>query len=302
MQRDPRTTISSDARENPCNLSLWQTVVAEVREQVEAEPLLASFLYSTILNHRDLAAAISFHLANKLASDVTPALMLREIFDDAFARQPDIIDAARSDIIATYERDSACLDFSTPLLYFKGFHALTAHRVAHWLWRHGHRNLALVLQNRISVAFGVDIHPAARIGKGILLDHATGVVIGETAVVEDGVSMMQSVTLGGTGKETGDRHPKIRRGVLIGPGPRFSATSKWARAPRSSPRAWCCNRCRPCGRRRRAGAGDRPGGRGTGAQDGPQPRGLQRPVAPRATVIPPRRPAPRECARRRAAP
>ncbi|GMU46083.1 MAG: serine O-acetyltransferase [Pseudomonadales bacterium] len=218
MHRDPRTTISSDARENPCNLSLWQTVVAEVREQVKAEPLLASFLYSTILNHRDLAAAISFHLANKLASDVTPALMLREIFDDAFARQPDIIDAARSDIIATYERDSACLDFSTPLLYFKGFHALTAHRVAHWLWRHEHRNLALVLQNRISVAFGVDIHPAARIGKGILLDHATGVVIGETAVVEDGVSMMQSVTLGGTGKETGDRHPKIRRGVLIGPG------------------------------------------------------------------------------------
>lgn len=218
MQPHSESTLSSAARENPCNLSLWQTVVAEVREQVEAEPLLASFLYSTILNHRDLAAAIGFHLANKLASDVTPALMLREIFDDTFARQPEIIDAARSDIIATYERDSACLDFSTPLLYFKGFHSLTAHRVAHWLWQDGHRNLALVLQNRISVTFGVDIHPAARIGRGILLDHATGVVIGETAVVEDGVSMMQSVTLGGTGKEIGDRHPKIRRGVLIGPG------------------------------------------------------------------------------------
>ena len=218
MQRDPESTLVSDARDNPCNISLWQTVVAEVREQVKTEPLLASFLYSTILNHRDLAAALGFHLANKLASDITPALMLREIFDDAFAREPGIVDAARSDIIATYERDSACLDFSTPLLYFKGFHALSAHRVSHWLWQHRHRNLALVLQNRISVAFGVDIHPAARIGKGILLDHATGVVIGETAMVEDAVSMMQSVTLGGTGKETGDRHPKIRRGVLIGPG------------------------------------------------------------------------------------
>lgn len=218
MQQDLDSRLASDARENPCNLSLWQTVVAEVRQQVEAEPLLASFLYSTILNHRDLGAALGFHLANKLNSDVTPALMLREVFDQAFAQQPEIIDAARSDIIATYERDSACLDFSTPLLYFKGFHALSAHRVSHWLWGYGRRNLALVLQNRISVAFGVDIHPAARIGKGILLDHATGVVIGETAVVEDGVSMMQSVTLGGTGKETGDRHPKIRRGVLIGPG------------------------------------------------------------------------------------
>ncbi len=217
-QADDRTPVTGTAQESSCNASLWQTVVAEVREQVAAEPLLAGFLYSTILNHRDLAAALGFHLANKLNSDVTPALMLREIFDDAFARQPEIIAAARSDIIATYERDSACLDFSTPLLYFKGFHALSAHRVAHWLWQNRQRNLALVLQNRISVAFGVDIHPAARIGKGILLDHATGVVIGETAVVEDGVSMMQSVTLGGTGKETGDRHPKIRRGVLIGPG------------------------------------------------------------------------------------
>jgi serine O-acetyltransferase len=167
---------------------------------------------------RDLSAALSFHLANKLHSDITPALMLREIFDDAFDGRPDIIDSASCDIIATYERDTASPDFSTPLLYFKGFHALTAHRVSHWLWQNRHRNLALVLQNRISVTFGVDIHPAARIGKGILLDHATGLVIGETAVVEDGVSLMQSVTLGGTGKETGDRHPKIRHGVLVGPG------------------------------------------------------------------------------------
>lgn len=218
MTRTHRQCSSASPQESPCNESLWQTVVAEVREQVKAEPLLASFLHSTILNHRDLSAALSFHLANKLHSDITPALMLREIFDDAFAGQPDIIDSARCDIIATYERDSACRDFSTPLLYFKGFHALTAHRVSHWLWQNRHRNLALVLQNRISVTFGVDIHPAARIGKGILLDHATGLVIGETAVVEDGVSLMQSVTLGGTGKETGDRHPKIRRGVLVGPG------------------------------------------------------------------------------------
>lgn len=204
--------------ENPCNENLWQQIVNEVSVTARHEPILAGFLYSTILNHSNLAAALSFHLANKLHSDVTPALLIREVFDNAFARDPGIIDSARCDIIAIYERDSASNDFSTPFLYYKGFHALTAYRVAHWLWHNGRRPLALALQHRISVVQGVDIHPAAKIGKGIMFDHATGLVIGETAVVEDCVSILQSVTLGGTGKETGDRHPKIRRGVLIGPG------------------------------------------------------------------------------------
>ncbi|MBQ0718894.1 MAG: serine O-acetyltransferase [Gammaproteobacteria bacterium] len=203
---------------NPCNESLWQQLVNEVAVTARHEPVLAGFLHSTILNHSNLAAALSFHLANKLHSDITPALLLREVFDGAFASDPTIIDKARCDIIAIYERDSASHDFSTPFLYYKGFHALTAYRVAHWLWHNQRRPLALVLQNRISVVLGVDIHPAAQIGKGIMFDHATGLVIGETAVVEDCVSILQSVTLGGTGKESGDRHPKVRRGVLIGPG------------------------------------------------------------------------------------
>lgn len=218
----PTKQTLAPSNKSPCNdhsnESLWQQLVNEVSVTARHEPVLAGFLHSTILNHHDLAAALSFHLANKLHSDITPALLVREVFDDAFSRDPTIIDKARCDIIAIYERDSACHDFSTPFLYYKGFHALTAYRVAHWLWHNQRRPLALVLQNRISVVLGVDIHPAAKIGKGIMFDHATGLVIGETAVVEDCVSILQSVTLGGTGKESGDRHPKVRRGVLIGPG------------------------------------------------------------------------------------
>ncbi|RLA46748.1 MAG: serine O-acetyltransferase [Gammaproteobacteria bacterium] len=203
---------------NPCNESLWQQVLEEVAVTAREEPLLAGFLHATILNHNDIASALSFLLANKLHCNITPALMLREVFDTAIRDDPTIIDSVRCDIIAIYERDSACRNFSTSFLYYKGFHALAAYRVAHWLWQHQRQSLALVLQNRISVVFGVDIHPAAKIGKGILFDHATSLVIGETAVVEDCVSILQSVTLGGTGKETEDRHPKVRRGVLIGPG------------------------------------------------------------------------------------
>lgn len=198
--------------------TLWETIAEETRQAVEEEPVLASFLYATILNHRDMASALGYHLASKLGSEVIPALQLREVFDQAFAADPSIIDSARCDILATYQRDSACHNFLTPFLYFKGFHALESHRVSHWLWQERRKSLALVMQNRISTVFGVDIHPAACIGKGVMLDHATGIVIGETAVVEDCVSIMQSVTLGGTGKQSGDRHPKIRRGVLLGPG------------------------------------------------------------------------------------
>ncbi|WP_346838602.1 serine O-acetyltransferase [Microbulbifer sp. SAOS-129_SWC] len=198
--------------------TLWGEIRAGVAQQVEREPILASFLHATILNHATLESALSFHLANKLDSPVAQALLIREVIDEALAADSGIGRAARADLSAVDQRDSACSALYEPFLFFKGFHALQAYRVAHWLWGQQRRSLALFLQHRISVVFGVDIHPAATLGEGILLDHATGIVIGETAVVEDNVSIMQSVTLGGTGKECGDRHPKVRHGVLIGAG------------------------------------------------------------------------------------
>lgn len=198
--------------------SLWEAIRSQTRKQAECEPVLASFLYATILNHDTLEAALSFHLANKLDSPALPAMLIREVIEEALAADESIVDAIRADLRAVSDRDSACCSLVTPLLYFKGFHALQAYRIAHWLWLQGRESLALFLQNRISSVFAVDIHPAARIGRGIMFDHATGIVIGETAIVEDNVSIMQSVTLGGTGKEAGDRHPKVRKGVLIGAG------------------------------------------------------------------------------------
>ncbi|WP_331352952.1 serine O-acetyltransferase [Cellvibrio sp. UBA7671] len=198
--------------------SLWESIRLQTRKQAESEPVLASFLYSTILNHDTLEAALSFHLANKLDSPALPAMLIREVIEEAMTSDKTIVESVRADLMAVSERDSACCSLVTPLLYFKGFHALQAYRVAHWLWRQGRNSLALFLQNRISTVFAVDIHPAAQIGRGIMFDHATGIVIGETAVIEDMVSIMQSVTLGGTGKEAGDRHPKVRKGVLIGAG------------------------------------------------------------------------------------
>ena len=197
---------------------LWEQIQQETHSIVDAEPVLASFLQATILKHGSMLAALSFLLANKLTCKTTSALTLQEVFNEAFQADPNIENQVCEDLCALNNRDSACQGPSSAFLYYKGFHALQAWRAAHWLWQNNRKSLALVLQNRISVTFGVDIHPAATIGKGIMFDHATGIVIGETAVVEDCVSIMQSVTLGGTGKESGDRHPKVRRGVLIGPG------------------------------------------------------------------------------------
>ncbi len=179
---------------------------------------MASFLHATILTHDTLEGALSFHLANKLASPAISALQIREIIEESMMHDCGISDAARADIQAIYDRDSACESYSLPFLYFKGFHALQAYRVAHCLWQKDRKALANFLQSHIALIFGVDIHPAAKIGKGIMLDHATGIVIGETTVVEDEVSIMQAVTLGGTGKEAGDRHPKIGHGSLISAG------------------------------------------------------------------------------------
>jgi serine O-acetyltransferase len=186
--------------------------------EAEREPILASFLHATILNHDRLEDALSYHLAGKLEGPSLSSMALREVMDAALASDPEIGEALRADIRAVRDRDPACNDFCVPLLYFKGFHALESSRIAHWLWTHDRRSLALHLQNRISQVFGVDIHPGARIGRGLFIDHGTGVVIGETAVVDDDVSMLHEVTLGGTGKHGGDRHPKIGRGVLISTG------------------------------------------------------------------------------------
>jgi len=171
-----------------------------------------------VLNHPRLEDALSFILASKLGSTTVPAITLRDLVDEAFAADPALGIAVRADLEAVVTRDPACRGASTPLLYFKGFHALQAHRVAHHYWTHERRALALYLQSRVSEAFAVDIHPGARIGKGMLFDHATSIVIGETTVIEDDFSMLHEVTLGGTGKAGGDRHPKIARGVLIGAG------------------------------------------------------------------------------------
>ena len=197
---------------------VWERVRQEAEDMAAGEPILASFLYSTILNHRTFNDALAYHLAQKLGNAEVHSMQLRELFDEALREQPVIGEATRADIVAYYERDPACHSYIQPLLYFKGFHALQAYRVAHWLWSEGRRAMALYLQSRMSELFAVDIHPAARLGRGIFIDHATGIVIGETAVVDDDVSMLHGVTLGGTGKEQGDRHPKVRRGVLISVG------------------------------------------------------------------------------------
>lgn len=197
---------------------IWESIRAEVAEEAKREPMLANFLYGVVLNHKSLEDALTFLLAAKLESTTITAISLRDLLDEAYTSDPAIGVAVRADIKAIVTRDPACGGHSVPLLYFKGFHALQSYRAAHYFWTHGRRSLALFLQSRISQTFAVDIHPAARIGSGILIDHATGVVIGETAVIEDDVSMLHEVTLGGTGKQHGDRHPKIRKGVLIGAG------------------------------------------------------------------------------------
>ena len=196
--------------------SLWQAIRAEVKARAEFEPIMATFFQTTVLNHDTLQGCLSFLLATKLDSSVVSSMAIREIIEEAFNSEPSIIHAAEIDIKATRDRDPACNSYSTPLLFYKGFQALQVYRIAHWLWGQKRHSLAFFLQNQLSSIFTVDIHPAAKIGCGVMFDHATGLVIGETAVVEDDVSILHGVTLGGSGKDSGDRHPKVRRGVLIG--------------------------------------------------------------------------------------
>ncbi len=197
---------------------LWPLMRAEAERKAQEEPILGSYFHATILNHATFGDALSFRLASKLDNPMLPTMLIRDVIAEAMAADETLLSSAEIDVLATYTRDPACDDLSTPFLFFKGFHALQAHRVAHWLWQAGRKTLAQFFQNQISVTLGVDIHPAARMGSGIMFDHATGIVIGETAVVEDDVSILHSVTLGGTGKSSGDRHPKIRKGVLLSSG------------------------------------------------------------------------------------
>eukprot|EP00955_Chlamydomonas_euryale_P041912 352159-Chlamydomonas_euryale.AAC.9 len=198
---------------------LWQAMRDEAERDAMGEPALASFLYSTVLAHASLEKSLAFMLANKLGDDTTlGAVQLVSLFDSAYERDPDIVDAAVADLLACVDRDPACEKYSQCLLYFKGFQAIQCHRVAHWLASNGRVALALALQSRASQVFHVDIHPGAMIGRGVLLDHATGVVIGETAVVGDNVSMLHHVSLGGSGTGDGIRHPTVGHGVLLGAG------------------------------------------------------------------------------------
>lgn len=198
--------------------SLWLKMRREARWDSIKEPALASYLYSTILSHRTLERALAFHLGNKLSSSTLLSTQLFSLLNDTFMEDADIRRAIRDDIEAVKERDPACVSYIHCLLNFKGFLSCQAQRVAHRLWNQGRHSLALAIQSRVSEVFQVDIHPAARIGSGVLFDHATGLVVGETAVIGNNVSILHHVTLGGTGAVGGDRHPKIGDGVLIGAG------------------------------------------------------------------------------------
>lgn len=205
---------------HPSKAELWEAIREEASEDARLEPALASFLYSNILANSTLEKCMSVFLGNKLStSTVLGAVQIMGLFQEAYLDDPDIIDAAVADILAVNDRDPACEKYSQCLLYFKGWQAIQCHRVSHWLWCHGRKTLALAIQSRVSEILHVDIHPAAYIGKGVLLDHATGVVIGETAVVGDNVSMLHHVTLGGSGTSRDNvRHPTIGHGVLLGAG------------------------------------------------------------------------------------
>ncbi|XP_054798897.1 serine acetyltransferase 1, chloroplastic-like [Prosopis cineraria] len=197
---------------------LWAKMQEEARSDVEREPILSSYYHASILSHQSLEIALASHLALKLSSSILPSGTLVDLFVSVLDEHEEIVEAVKYDLRAVKKRDPACISYVHCFLNFKGFLAIQAHRIAHQLWSEGRNVLAILIQNRVSEVFAVDIHPGAKIGRGILLDHATGLVVGETAVIGNNVSILHNVTLGGTGKASGDRHPKISDGVLIGAG------------------------------------------------------------------------------------
>lgn len=223
--------MSSSPAENTVNArtgvdSLWARLRVEAASAAAEEPILASFLNAAILRHDKFSDALAYRLASKMADAQLDMMLARDVAEEALAGDPTIVEKAAADMMAVDERDPASLSLLQPFLYFKGFHALQSHRVAHWLWTEGRQTLAFHLQSRVGERFGLDIHPAAKIGKGVMFDHATSVVIGETAVIGDDCSILHEVTLGGTGAAHQDRHPKIGRGVLIGAGARVLGNIK----------------------------------------------------------------------------
>ena len=211
---------------------VWARIRNEAEAAVIAEPLMGGLVHASVLHHATLEDALAYRLAMKLGSPEFGEQLMREVAASAFQAEPEIGMATRADLMAVLDRDPATHRLLQPLLYFKGFQALQAQRVAHWLWRSKRVDLAYLIQMRTSEAFGVDIHPGARLGKGIFIDHAHSIVIGETAVVGDNVSMLHSVTLGGTGKNDEDRHPKIGDGVLIGAGAKVLGNIKIGKCSR----------------------------------------------------------------------
>lgn len=197
---------------------VWEKIREEAEKAVKDEPLLGAFLHKNVLQHTSIENALAHRISLKLASLEMSEQYLREFCNRAYTEDVSLAASARADIMATFDRDPACHRFLQPLLYFKGFQAVQAYRVGHFMWENGKRDIAYFMQSRVSEVFGIDIHPGAKIGQGLMIDHAHSIVIGETAVVGNNVSMLHSVTLGGTGKEEEDRHPKIEHGVLIGAG------------------------------------------------------------------------------------
>ncbi len=197
---------------------VWARVRTEAEDVARREPELATFIYENILHHDALEAAVIHRVSERLGNADISGDLIRQAYGDALDDEPSLGEIFRADIVAIADRDPATTRYIEPVLYYKGFHAIQTHRLAHWLLRKGRKDFAFYLQSRSSAVFQCDINPAARIGRGIFLDHATGLVVGETAVIEDDVSILHDVTLGGTGKEHEDRHPKIRHGVMIGAG------------------------------------------------------------------------------------
>ena len=197
---------------------IWTSIREEAEAAIRAEPALGGFIFATVLSHARLEDAVCHRLAQRLNHSDVDAGLINQTFKELVDARPDLGQCFRADLAAVYDRDPACHRYIEPLLYFKGFHALVTHRFAHELWRAGRRDFALYLQSQSSRIFGIDIHPAAQIGIGIMLDHGSGIVVGETARIGDNCSLLHHVTLGGTGKECGDRHPKIGESVMIGAG------------------------------------------------------------------------------------
>jgi len=199
--------------------AIWQSMCDEAREASVQQPLMASFFHANILYHKGFTAAISFYLANKLGSKTVPAMQIQQVFHEALQSDAKLVESMLADLVAYRERDPVCDQYIIPFLYHKGFHAVQGYRIAHWLYQQGRRTLAAYFQSQISALLDMDIHPAAVLGGGLMVDHATGVVIGETTIIEENVSMLHAVTLGGSGNESGvQRHPTIRRGVLLSAG------------------------------------------------------------------------------------